>query len=425
MQHLRKNNILFFILAVLYKFMLEYAYSSIVTVRFAYDGYFTNFELSRYLISWLFFFFGFGLVRNKVKDVTDFFFITAFVHVLVPMDVLIGMDSKISIFPLIICNLTILALRLITFPNYNFGTYKLKNLRKGKEIATTLSVCFVIFLVFWYSYANVNLNLNLDKVYDFRNENKEIAASGGIIKYIVSWTYQVFNIFLIIIFIQKRKWFYLVVALTIQVYFFAASAHKSVLFYPILVIFARVYFVRFKNLNLYFILNLFVIAIPILTYQIFNDIFTSSYILRRVTFLPAKLTYTYFDFFEQNSKIYWSNSFLSNFIDYPYNEVYKEIIAANLGYLESSANNGFISTGYANAGLLGIIFYILILGGTLILIKNLSKEIPIWISIALTIIPFRSLLISSDLLTVFLTHGFIFVIIFLFMIRKNLTHNYR
>ena len=38
---------------------------------------------------------------------------------------------------------------------------------------------------------------------------------------------------------------------------------------------------------------------------------------RRALLLSALLDYCYFDFFDENY-IYWSNSFMSRFIDYPY-----------------------------------------------------------------------------------------------------------
>lgn len=53
---------------------------------------------------------------------------------------------------------------------------------------------------------------------------------------------------------------------------------------------------------------------------------TPSMFIRRVFFVPGKLSYDYFDFFAENHFIYWSNSFLSHFIEYPYSLPLAELI---------------------------------------------------------------------------------------------------
>ena len=152
----------------------------------------------------------------------------------------------------------------------------------------------------------------------------------------------------------------------------------------------------------------------------YNDILTSSFILRRIFLIPAKLTYVYFDFFNENQHIYWSNSFLSFFIEYPYDYKYTNLVGEFYGE-DMSANNGLIASGYAQAGIFGVFVYVLILGIVLNLIDNIVKNgIPLWIGLSLTIIPFRSIQLSSDILTVFLTHGFIIVILMLLLIRRNI-----
>ena len=341
------------------------------------------------------------------------------INLLVPLFVLYGLDNRYSIFPVIMTTLGFSLTYLFTKLNI---FYKLQTLRinKGKHITVAISSLCVIFLVFWYNYVNVRLNFNLFDVYEFRRENKELAG-GGLISYIISWTYQVFNILLLILSIHYRKYTFILIILLIQIFFFAASAHKSILFYPLLVLFLKYYIDRFNyNHNLVLIYSL-VLIVPLASFFIYDDILTSSFILRRIFLIPAKLTYVYFDFFIENPHVYWSNSFLSFFSEYPYSEPYKTHIGHFFGFENASANNGYIPSGYAQAGVFGVFIYVFIFGLILNLIDILVKNsLPLWIGLSMTIIPFRSIQLSSDLLTVILTHGFIVVILMLLLLRKNI-----
>ena len=306
------NKRIYLVLSViLYKLILDFSYIKIISTRFESVGFQLNYSLNNYVVSWALLLYSLTFVKFKIKKVSDFFFITMLINLLVPLFVLYGLDNRYSIFPVIMTTLGFSLTYLFTKLNI---FYKLQTLRinKGKHITVAISSLCVIFLVFWYNYVNVRLNFNLFDVYEFRRENKELAG-GGLISYIISWTYQVFNILLLILSIHYRKYTFILIILLIQIFFFAASAHKSILFYPLLVLFLKYYIDRFNyNHNLVLIYSL-VLIVPLASFFIYDDILTSSFILRRIFLIPAKLTYVYFDFFIENPHVYWSNSFLSFF----------------------------------------------------------------------------------------------------------------
>ena len=414
-----KKRIYLVLSVILYKLILDFSYIEIISTRFEYADFQLNYSLNNYVISWVFLLYSLIFVKFKINKVSDFFFITMLINLLVPLFVLYGLDNRYSIFPVTITTLGV----SLTYQFSKLNIFhKLKTLRinNGKYITVAISSICVLFLVFWYNYVNVRLNFNFFDVYEFRHENKELAG-GGLLTYIISWTYQVFNILLLILSIHYRKYTYILIILIIQIFFFAASAHKSILFYPLLILFLKYYTDRFNyNHNLVLIYSL-ILIFPLASYFIYSDIFSSSFILRRVFLIPAKLTYVYFDFFKDNPHVYWSNSFLSFFSEYPYSEPYKTLIGQFYGFEDASANNGYISSGYAQGGVFGVFIYVFILGLILNLIDILVKNsLPLWIALSLTIIPFRSIQLSSDLLIVILTHGFIVVILMLFLLRKNL-----
>ena len=111
---------------------------------------------------------------------------------------------------------------------------------------------------------------------------------------------------------------------------------------------------------------------------------------------------------------------MSSFSNYPYGEVSMSKLIGNYMGTEASANNGFISSGYAHAGIFGIYIYSIIIGFILRLLNDITYNLlPLWFAIALCLQALRSLVMSSDLFAVMLTHGLIIVIIIIFFVRSK------
>ena len=305
---------------------------------------------------------------------------------------------------------------------FNFISFKCLHIVKdGRKIAISISFLFVVFLVVWYIYSGVRLNIDFSQVYDFRAENAEVAAR-GVLSYTNNWTYQIFNIFLMAFCLFYRKYIWFILFFLVQILFYAASTHKSVFFLPFLLLGIWFYFKKTSSLTVLPITFSILIISTLLSYFMFNDLWLSSLFSRRVFYVPANLTFVYFDFFSVNPKVFWSNSVLSAFISYPYAPgiSLSRVVGAYLGNPNMGANNGFVASGYAHAGLYGVFIYSCIVGIILRLINDITdKLLPVWLAVALVIVPLRSLLISSDLLTVILTHGLIVAIILLFLSRSK------
>lgn len=397
---------------------MEVSYINVISQFFSYEGYHLNFNFLNYVISWMVFFSGFYLIRDRIYKVSDYFFITAFLAVITPLTVLVGYDSDRSFFPVIVVLFAILLINFITRTKA-ISFKKLPTFKNGLRLVVGISTIFVAFLIVWYFVSGVSFNLNFAKVYEFRSENEELTA-GGILGYTNNWTYQIFSMTLFAIALMYRRYFLAVVLFLIQVYFFAASTHKSVLFFPFIILGLWYYFRKTNSLAVVPLIFSSVIALTLVTYYWLGDLWASSLFSRRVFFVPAHLTFTYFEFFSQNPSVVWSNSVLSSFISYPYDISMTHVIGRYLGDEDMGANNGFVSSGYAHAGLFGVFFYALIIGFILRFINDVTHHLlPLWFAVALCIVPLRSLLISSDLFTVMLTHGFIIALIIIFLARSK------
>jgi hypothetical protein len=113
-----------------------------------------------------------------------------------------------------------------------------------------------------------------------------------------------------------------------------------------------------------------------------------------------------------------SNSIFSKFIEYPFQLPVPNLIGEYLlGNEKSHANTGMVASGYAHFGFLGVTIYSILLGFILKIINYFSrKNIPFWLIFSMSIIPLRTLIVSSDLLVVLFTHGLILTILVLYLI---------
>ncbi|WP_086482143.1 hypothetical protein [Oceanospirillum sanctuarii] len=418
MSKLIYSDYLYYFFLLLFKVVLDYSYASVVSFEYSYSGFHYNFETKRFLFAWFLYFIGLIFIAPKVRLrlVSDYFVLTAYLAVLTPIIVIYGLDCERVFFPVLV---TFLAVWLISvFSKISFPI-KVPVVCGGENIAVIISLVFVVFLVFWYFYTGVVVNLDFSKVYLYRNYNSEL-SSFGVFAYTNTWTYQVFNIFLIVISLKYRRFLLCFLLLFVQVFFFAASTHKSILFYPILVFGVWYYFRFYSSLMVVPVVFSFVIFLGLFSYHMFGDIWLSSLFSRRVFFVPANLTYVYIEFFDFNEKVYWSNSILSRFLDYPYSSSVSRVIGSYLGDDSLGANNGFVASGYAHAGLFGVLIYAILTSFVFSLLNNLSKYgVQNWVVLSMSIIPVRALLISSDLFTTLLTHGFIMSVFLVVLIREG------
>ena len=414
---LSKNWLSFYALIFLFRILLEISYINVVSPYFAYLGFKIDFNILNYLISWGFFLVALTMVKDRITQVSDYFFITALLTVITPLNVLYGYDQERSLIPVfstlfaLLIIYSIVRIELISFKS-------LPTVKNGLSIVIWVSAIFVAFLVVWYYISDVSLNLNFLRVYEFRAENSKL-ASGGILGYINNWTYKIFSMVLFAVALMYRRYIFALFIFLIQVFFFAASAHKGVLFLPLLV-FGIWYCFRKTNSLLIFPLALSaVLLLTLLDFFFFDSLFASSFFSRRLFFVPANLTFVYFDFFSSNPYVLWSNSVFSSFLSYPYEASMAKVIGGYLGNEKMGANNGFVASGYAHAGFLGVFIYASIIGILLKIINDMTYNVlPLWFAMSVSMAPLKSLLMSSDLFVVMLTHGFIVVLIIIFLSRS-------
>jgi hypothetical protein len=403
---------------IFYRLSLDFSYVFFVSQLYQYAGFKLTFVFSTYILSWFLYLMSIFLTNSKIDKVSDSFFLMAVLSVFAPLTSLYGLDVR-EIFPVIA---TISSYTIVYFISTYWHSYtsNYSFLVDGRLITITVSIVSVLLFVVWIFASGVisNANLNFSKVYEFRESNSKV-LNIGILSYLNIWVTKIFNIFAIAFCLHKKKYLLAAIFILLQILFFSVLAVKSVFFYPFLVVGIWFYFKKSNSSIVLPFLLILVIVLVNMSYWVFDDIRPASMLIRRVFFVPAELTFVYFEFFQDNLNVYWSNSILLNFIDYPYDTRLSNVIGNYVG-TGTNANNGYISSGFAHAGIFGVLIYSVILGITLRILNTLCNSgIPMWMAIALTVVPFRSLLVNSDLLVTMMTHGLLLTVFLIALLRTK------
>lgn len=411
------GKVFFYFSILFFRGLLDFAYYLFVSPLYTYARFDFNFDFASYFFSWVCLVVALLFVNERLRKVSDYFFVIAVLGVLAPITSLYGLSSR-GTFPVIVSISAIAIMYLIVNSKYTKAP-KLPFIKGGGSVAVFFSAIMVSVVVVWYfvSGAVQYFNLNLMEVYEYRELSAE-AARVGIMSYVNGWVYGVFSVFLFSYALLKRNFFLALILLAVQVFFFGVSAHKSVLFYPFMVFGIWFYFRKTDKLIIVPILFSSVVVFSLLSWMVIDNPIPASLFIRRVFYIPSLLTYDYFSFFQDSERIFWSNSILSEFFEYPYSVGLTALIG-EYNRTNATSNNGFISSGYAHAGLLGVFLYSIVFAIFLSWIDNFSKSLPVWFALAIMVVPYRSALISSDLLTVMLTHGLLIAAVLLLLLRAN------
>ncbi len=290
---------------------------------------------------------------------------------------------------------------------------KTLNLKQSKNVLLYgILVGMIPFFVLYFPHINFN-NLLLKEIYETR---EQIISS--VDNFYTNYTYSWFNKTLIpclvvfCLFFKKKQ--ELIVAIGLLVFLFLCGAHKAVFVGLFMVLILYKYNYK-KKANYFIKFMISVSLISLIISVVFNNNFLMVMSIRRTVFLPSLLDILYFNFFEENH-LYWSETFNGVFFNYPYKHPHAFIIGEKyFGTIIWNANNGVISDGFMNFGMLGVFINSILIALYFSFLNQLnisSKFFGIFFLLFFVII-------SSSLTTVMLTHGGILLLFVSFFILKN------
>jgi hypothetical protein len=293
--------------------------------------------------------------------------------------------------------------------------FKIKkaNLESSKKILLLVVLLGMIpFVILYLPYIDLE-NLLLRKIYQTR-----ALMIANVDNLYTGYTYSWFNKFIIpslLVFglYQKSKKI-IFLGIFSLVFLYLCGANKAV-FAGLIMVLLLYRFEYRKKINY---LLLFLIAVTIIS--LMSSLFINSnelmvMAIRRPFLLPGLLDILYFDYFDGNS-LYWSESITGAFIEYPYDRPHAFMVGEQ--YFQKSvwnANNGIISDGFMNAGMIGVLINTFIVGIYFSILNQLNISGKFFGLIFLFIFS----LISSSLTTVLLTHGGLILLILAIFVLKG------
>jgi len=260
--------------------------------------------------------------------------------------------------------------------------------------------------------------LNLWKVYEIRSV---VTWGPPLMGYLVVWQASVINPFLLSIAWYKRRYVALLGIIGLQVFLYLITAHKGFLFAPVLAGFV-IYAVHKRNLLRLSLWGLIgVVSTSFAAYALAWSTMPGSLFIRRVLFVPAHISFCYYDFFSKHQLMYLAESHLNPFLSNPYSMPTVHLIGKI--YFNSpamAANTGYLGNAYMNFGALGVFLFSLIIGVIFLFLDSIASRRNTIVAMAAMIIPVESL-VNGALSVVLGTHGLLLgmLIVWLYSQRAN------
>lgn len=408
-----ESDLIFWVTGVALKLALEYAYYVFVAPLFGYAGFEFDWSAFRYLEGWSLVAILLIIAPRLLKKPSDFFSAYALYFILIPGIVYFQFTSM-SREPIYYLMVSFLILEItrsgqhIAFPAVQGGLPLL-----------VMGLVSLIFLVSGWLYISGGasyFNLNILLIYEFRDQ-VSAAVNRGLMGYLITWGFKVATPVLLALALYYRKYTLGIIIFLTQILWFGVLGQKSVLFFPVISVVLWALYARSRALSLIGMSAAVIILFSLGLFLIFDDRIATSLLVRRIFFVPPQLTSAYFEFFNANGFLFWSNSAMSSWLDYPYSDEPAELIGVFVGS-GAYANNSFLASGYMHAGFFGMCLYSAIVGFILRIIDGLAKDFDTpWLPLAFVAGPLATLFMSSDLLTVLLTHGLALAVLALFLAR--------
>jgi len=398
---------------VMFKLSLDAAYF-FVADRFADYIFFsgTNFNLIKYCESWIILFLIFFLMPGK-KIVSSAIVWLLLAVSYVPMLTLYGFLDKPRIYIWAVTLFWLLVFFLLAI----MPRPKLKFLFPRQSVL----VCGFIFAAMSFLgmsllFLGIKFSINFNLVEVYRVREAFAAAKIFLGGYLFNWLAYVANSFFAVWAVKNKKWWLLLSVILSQSIIFFATGNKIFLFSLFLVL--GLYFIaRRKNvISLMFGGFSLVVFLGIAVYYVMGSEWVYFLFTRRFMMVPAQLSYLYYDFFSANPFLFLSeHGVVKSLFHYSYDMSPGHLIAKTyFNRPETNAVNGIYADGFMNFGFLGMALWGCVLSFLLIVVDALSRGKSFCFCFALMAMP-AVVFTESGLLTVMLTHGFLFALLLLYL----------
>jgi len=358
----------------------------------------------------------FAILTRASNDVVSFYQGFIVLAALCPAAIIFGLGGASAEYFLAV---TMGTLGLFIFSRLNFKRFVLARLSRHSFIillAFLTSICILTII----AYGGLRyFNLNPWAVYLYRTSAAELLPP--IFGHITSPVSKVIIPIGVVLGVYYRSRIVIVTFILLTIIFYGLTQHKTVIVAPVAVLIFYYALLRFpmqKALSILFLAIGSVTLVELFWRQsmdLTSSGMFSSMFTRRVFMLPPLLDSVFVDFFKENEFYYWATSRITfNLVETSYEQTAPFVIGSiYFGNDAMSANSGFVGSGFANAGTVGVVIYGVVLGLILSVLNAHGRHLGHAFTSCAAMMVVVSAINSSDLVTVLLTHGMIFLLLLL------------
>ena len=295
-------------------------------------------------------------------------------------------------------------------------------LRGGRSGVYFAALGVLIVAAWFFAHSDhSSYNIDLREVYDYRADAVSLFDVGPL-KKLAPWVPKVLNPFLFCFFLFRKKWILFTLTFVFQIFCLVIFQQKSV-FIPCLILPLLYFAPTGRRGQIWFILAF---AASIIACEIAFEKFDIGLFIqfwtRRFFFDGQFLYFRYFDVFKKIGFVYYSDSFLSGFLNYPFPYPCQNMVNYyTFGTPNGNANTGFLGAGYMEFGNIGVVVTGLMAGLMLKLFDRIvSLGIPIWFFGTVAYMPFMSMLVSQNFTTAIIGSGGVFILAILMLCTREL-----
>ncbi|MGD9568065.1 MAG: O-antigen polymerase [Sedimentibacter sp.] len=412
---IKEGKITNIILILIYRILLDLSYIVFINPVYSYEGFVFKFNSLKMLESYFFVFITSSLLPQNNKLPSNIVMNILNLIMIIPIYSIFAFknESRIYAYSVFVSfNLGIIIIRL--FPKI---TYKVKFSFNKFINLFIVSVTVIVYVILIYFNGLPKLALlNFNNVYIVRST---INYGFPIMTYLVSWLGIVINPYLVITFYKRNNKLMLFFVIFSQIILYLLTSQKSFLFYPILLVII-LYLLYRKDFIKYTILGVTaIVVLSMLVYFLARSSFIPRLTIYRTLYLPAQISFQFYEFFSKNGLVYLSHSIFEPFFTKPIYDTHPIEIIGQIYYYNNFPNTGYLGDAYMNFGITGMIVYSILLSFILKLIDGLAENDEK----VLTACAFTGVLSiqlsNTGLLTTLLTGGLIVFIMLLWIFKYD------
>lgn len=403
------------ILFLVYKAILEFSYISYVHPTHGYEGFTLDLNIMKMLESYvaaLIIILFLPLAERKPSSLA-----VKILYIIMITPILsiyyLKSESRIYFYGVVLS--FIVTIIFIKFKTINFK----KNINFDKLVKYGLfanTTIVYLGMIYFNGVPNLKL-LDLTQVYIIR---ATINYGFDFMKYLVAWQGVIINPYLIIYNLERKNIKATATVVILQVVLYLITGNRAFFLYPIVII-ALFYFLKKKSIIVSFTKSIIIgLIFSLIAFHSGVTRWLASLFIYRALFLPAQISFQYYEYFSKSEFVKLSHSIFRMFFNTPIYDNNPVLIIGEVFYKGNHPNTGYLGDAYMNFGILGMFIFSILLGMILKLLDEFSNGDSKRVITKAFIIVLMISLSNIGLLTVLMNGGMgLYLLIMFFTLDKK------